>query len=297
VRNDLLTAFRKLFANEAFYKLDWIIIETTGLADPAPIIQSFYMDKECQQKTRIDGLLTLVDAKHFPQHLSEYWKDPGKVSEQSTTAHGGIPEAVLQVLFADRILLNKVDLIEKQELDALKEEIKKLNSSASIFECTKAEVDIREVLNIRAFDPKRFLSTNFDNIKEKPILINRDASGKILPKKNTISFKNPPPRASLASSQIGTFSMLSDTPLDLEKFNTWIAGILQDKGEDIYRMKGILNISGFNEKFVCHGIHMIFDGERGPEWKPDEERLSRLVFIGKNLSKEDLEAGFQSTLI
>lgn len=291
----MLTSFRSLFRNESFYRLDWIIIETTGLADPAPLIQSFYMDKECQQKMRIDGVLTVVDAKHFPSHLVNRRRE---LTDSAVGVHGGISESILQVTFADRILLNKIDLVSQLEVDSLLKSLQDINSLAKIYTCSHSDVDLKLLFNIQAFDPKRFINLNYENSSSRQIIINRDESGKILKKKTFLDFSNKTPQTSGSSkTAIGTVSFTTEDPIDLDKFNEWISNLLQFKGQDIYRMKGILNMKGYDEQFVCHAVHMIFDGERTKNpWPQNTKRLSKLVFIGNNLSKEEIETGIRSTL-
>eukprot|EP01039_Chlorochromonas_danica_P008044 gene8044-8874_t len=290
VRNDLLTTFRRMFRNDAFAQLDWIVIETTGLADPAPLIQSFYMDSECQQRLRLDGVLTVVDAKHLPLHLTQH---------RSKGAHGGESEALKQIAFADRILLNKVDLVRSGEVESLKKSISEINNTASVMVSSYGNVDLRDLLNIQAFSPSKLSSLIYmcqDSLV--PIRIRRDSSGKIQKKpKFELAAKLPEsiPRGS-GSSQISTISLVCDDPLDLEKFTVWISILLKEKGTNLYRVKGILQMQGYEERFVLQCIHMIFDGQKGEKWNDGETRRSRLVFIGIGLDKEELENDFSKTL-
>jgi G3E family GTPase len=281
VRNDLLTTFRRMFTNEAFAQLDWVVIETTGLADPAPLIQSFYMDKECQQKMRVDGVLTVVDGKHFPTHLTKRDAEVG--------AHGGVSEALLQVSFADRVLLNKLDLLQNHEVEDLRKAVNAINSSAIIIDCVHGVVDVHSLLNINAFDPTKCampLAT------VSPILVKRDATGQVL--KNKVSLRmNVPSQVKIRG--VSTFSFVAKQPLNLDKFNEWISRVLQARGANIYRMKGILHMVGYDDVFVCHGVHMIFDGER-IKASPTTSVESKLVFIGQGLDREEFEIGFEGTI-
>lgn len=290
VRNDLLTTFRRMFRNDAFAQLDWIVIETTGLADPAPLIQSFYMDSECQQRLRLDGVLTVVDAKHLPLHLTQH---------RSTGAHGGESEALKQIAFADRILLNKVDLVRHDEVESLKKSISEINNTASVMISSYGNVDLRDLLNIQAFSPSKLSSLIYmcqDSIA--PIRIRRDSSGKIQKKpKFDLAAKLPESmHRGSGSSQISTISLVCDYPLNLEKFTVWISTLLKEKGTNLYRVKGILQMQGYEERFVLQCIHMIFDGQKGEKWSDGETRRSRLVFIGIGLNKEELEYHFSKTL-
>jgi G3E family GTPase len=310
VRSDLLSTFRKMFSNEAFALLDWIVIETTGLADPAPLIQSFYMDRECQQKLRLDCVLTVVDSKHAPLHLAQYEHDRIAKTASKSGAHGGIPETVLQISFADKILLNKTDLVTPKDLTKLKSQITALNPYVSVISCQYAHVDIRELLNVKAFDPKRFSSvfqlqhddSAGSSSSNRPILIQRDAQGKILKKNVRVDFsdnsnKKNINKQDLKAPEIRTISLVSDEAVDLDLFNMWISQILQKQGPNIYRLKGILHMQGYEEQFVCHGVHMIFEGIRSVPWNvPPSERRTKLVVIGKDLNTEQWEQEFVSIL-
>lgn len=302
VRSDLLKTFHKMFNNESFSRLDWVVIETTGLADPAPLIQSLFMDTECKSRLRMDSVITVVDSKHIHNHLSakptkKNTSSSGAGTTSSSSAHGGVSEAVLQISFADRIILNKIDLVSPEDLTVLMKIIGGINANASMIACERSKVPVDELLNIRAFDPARNkallqLSENNSVIRDQPILIQRDAQGKILKKKVKVDFGESSAN-STASKGIVTVSLTTTNPLDLYAFNKWISTLLQEKGGDIYRMKGILNMHGYDEQFVAHGIHMIFEGQKGPgKWGEGVERRSKLVFIGLKLKSDDLEAQF-----
>lgn len=303
VRNDLLTTFRNMFQNEAFSLLDWIVIETTGLADPAPVIQTFYMDKECQEKMRLDSVIAVVDCKHLPSHLMrtpEAKSNSQFTFKKSVTAHGGIPETTLQISFADRILLNKTDLVTKEELKDIIKSINEINPTAVTLQCRFGNVPLDDLLNTKSFDPKQFLKasslfgTGTSNFK--PINIKRDSTGKIIKSRAGLEVANKDIKPiKPVSDVIGTVVLVTEECIDLNKFNLWISEVLQKRGPDIYRMKGILNMGGYNEQFVAHGVHMIFEGERTKILWANKTRVSKLVFIGKNLNKEEFEAGFALT--
>lgn len=274
-----------MFSNEAFSKLDWIVIETTGLADPAPLIQSFYMDAECQKRMKIDSVITVVDSKHLPLHLTD--------KNEKNGAHGDISEAIRQISYADRIVVNKIDLVGKHEVQSLIKSIEEINPFAKIFQCSHGNIDIAELLNIQAFDAKRFQSLH-SKITPQQIFIQRDQSGKI--SKERIKFNIGSATGSQKTNKIASFSFTSKQPIDISRFNEWISILLQTQGQKMYRMKGILHMAGYDEIFVCHGVHMIFDGEKtSTRW--DENKESKIVFIGNGLNKFDLEEGFRSTLV
>ena len=328
VRQDLLKMFHRLFENETFSQLDWVVIETTGLADPAPLIQSLYIDDKCNTRMRLDGVVTVVDSLHF---LSRAVNDvAGSSTKDNNTrlsltaspktvgAHGGLPEAHLQVAFADRILLNKADLVSSGEgggggvtLNAVAEKVRIINNHATVFVCEQSNVPIDEVLNIRAFDASRNEQLLRDlrqqsgykglGEEDRPILIQRDVTGKIVPK--SVKFNYGANKREGGSSQtdscapeggVCTLSLTSDDPLDLNQFNEWISSVLRDHGESLYRLKGILSMRGYDEQFVAQGVHMIFDGELGQPWAEGTKRTSTLVLIGTSLPVSRLKNGWDA---
>jgi len=330
VRQDMLKMFHRLFENDTFSQLDWVVIETTGLADPAPLIQSLYIDDKCNTRMRLDGVVTVVDCLHFLSHAvndgaSSSTKDnttklPPTANPKTVGAHGGLSEARLQVAFADRVLLNKADLVSSGgggggggvTLNAVAEKVRSINNHAAVFVCEQSNVPIDELINIRAFDASRNEQLLRDlrqqsgykglGEEDRPILIQRDATGKIVPKSVKFNYgankrEGSGTSQTDSSAPIGgvcTLSLTSDDPLDLNQFNEWISSVLRDHGESLYRLKGILSMRGYDEQFVAQGVHMIFDGELGPQWTEDTKRTSTLVLIGLGLPVVRLKNGWDA---
>ena len=330
VRKDLITTLHRMFENEAFSKLDWIVIETTGLADPAPLVQSLYMDVKCQERMRLDGVLAVVDTKHLPNHLlkGERQKkredENGQEAEKEEGVHGGPLEARLQLVLADVVLLNKIDLVTSQEEEAVVQAVQAINSEAKLIRSSpNNRPDVESLLNIQAFDASKLpnlFSAGVEVGSEKPILIQRDESGKILKKRTTFG-RNRKNRAAKpgmggrgAESSpralgnrkvvcgVSTLALTCTEDMSLPAFNEWIFELIKKIGPDLYRLKGILAFHGYDEVFVAHGVHMIFDGERTHQtWKAkgdadgtkegkerNNSRMSRLVIIGNNLNHEEI---------
>ena len=259
VRQDLVVVLKKLAARVASgVKLDGIIIETTGLADPAPVAQTFFVDADVKEFARLDGIITLVDAKHIEKHLDE------------EKPEGAENEAVEQVAFADRLLVNKIDLVTEEDLKRVEARLKTINAFAPIVRSEQSKVSVDSVLNIKGFDLKRtlemdpeFLDTNAEHVHDE---------------------------------SISSLSICADGDVHMMLVNEFISDVLRNLGNDIFRMKGVLAIAGSPEKFVYQGVHMIFDGEFQGEWESGETRCSKLIFIGKNLDKPALEKKFRECL-
>jgi len=261
VRQDLISVLEKLArrVRAGTLKLDGIIIETTGMADPAPVAQTFFVDEMVKEFAKLDGIVTLVDAKHIEQHLDD------------VKAEGVENEAVEQVAFADRLLLNKTDLVTEDDLVRVEARLKSINAVAPILRCTKAEVSVDSVLRIGAFDLNRTLEMD-------PEFLNTDGEHE-------------------HDSSVSSVSITETNELlDLALVEDWITEMLRTKGADIYRMKGVLNIAHAEQRFVYHAVHMIFNGEFMEEWAAGEPRASKLVFIGKDLDAAALRARFAECL-
>merc|ERR1712185_240728 len=235
--------------------LDGVMIETTGLADPAPVAQTFFADDFVQQHMKLDGILTLVDAKHIIQHGDD--EKPEGVEN----------EAVEQIAFADRILLNKCDLVEsEEELKEVEKRIRAINETVPIKRTTNSEVEMDFILGIRGFSLDKIIEMD-DAFLEDSHEHQHDER----------------------VSSVGI-----DVPGEVvqQKLNQWISWLLREKGVDLFRSKGVLAVQGMKEKFVFQAIHMLFANSQEGAWEAEEEKRCKMVFIGKNLDRNDLTSGF-----
>jgi G3E family GTPase len=255
VRGDLIRILGNLMRRKD--KFDHILIETTGLADPAPVAQTFFVDEEVSSQLRLDAIVTMVDAKHLISHLDDL-KDEGVENE-----------AVEQLAFADHVVVNKTDLVTQQELDEVTVRIRGINAMAAITYASHAKVDLASIMNIGAFDLARVLE------KEPEFLTDSDH------------------QHDLSVTSVGV-ELRGD--LSEKKVNAWIGKLLRERGTDIFRSKGILSIKGSDNRFVFQGVHMLFDGTPDRPWRADEQRISRMVFIGRHLDRAELEAGLHGCL-
>jgi G3E family GTPase len=255
VRGDLVVALKKLYTKVRHF--DAIIIETTGLADPAPVAQTFFVDDEVQALYSLDGIITVTDAKHIIARLDD------------DKPEGVENEAVEQVAFADRILLNKVDLVEAAELGPIEERLKKINPAAAVFRCEQSKVDPKHLIGIAAFKLDRVLEMDAEFL-------------------NTEGEHEHDPRVSSTSCKFEGF-------LNVKKLKLWIDEIIGTMGANLFRYKGVLSVAGMEQKFVFQGVGMLFSGSFiDTEWAADETRECRFVFIGRDLDKKALLDGFMA---
>ena len=249
VRGDLIRIISNLI--EKREKFDYLAIETTGLADPAPVIQSFFIDEVMRSHTSLDAVVTVVDAKHI-------WE------------HWDADEAQEQIAFADVILLNKIDLVAPEQLKELEQRIRRITKFAKLYQTQNCAVDMDAVLGIKAFDLKQALSID-------PNLLNEDAHDH--------------------DQSIYSISIVESGTVSSDQISRWLNQLVQVKGQDIFRIKGILDVDAQERRFVFQGVHMLLDGRPGRPWKPGETRRNELVFIGRNLDEDKLRAGFQACLV
>ncbi|MBD2005113.1 MULTISPECIES: CobW family GTP-binding protein [Cyanophyceae] len=248
VRGDLIRIISNLMKRRN--KFDHLVIETTGLADPAPVIQTFFVDEDMRDRVKLDAVVTVVDALHIWNH----WE---------------AEEAQEQIAFADVILLNKTDLVTPEQLDELEKRIRSMNAIAKIYRTRNSELEMDALLGVGAFDLNRALEID-------PEFLNEDAHEH--------------------DETVYSIALVEAKPLNFEKLNNWISSLLQTQGQDIFRMKGILNIAGEDRRYVFQGVHMLFEGNPDRPWKRDEERKNELVFIGRNLNESQLKEDFQGCL-
>ena len=255
VRGDLVVALKNLYAKIA--QFDAIIIETTGLADPAPVAQTFFVDEFIREKFVLDGIITVADAKHILVRLDDVKPD------------GVENEAEEQVAFADRILLNKTDLATEDELVAIELRLKKLNPTAQILRTEQSKCDPALLIGIESFNLDKTL-------KMDPEFLDTDAE-----------HEHDPSVSSCATKFEGFLQVI--------KLEKWIGTIVQTMGANLFRYKGVLNVAGKSNKFVFQGVGMIFSGGFVDEqWAPDAPRENCFVFIGRDLDKRALIDGFMA---
>ncbi|MDQ3235185.1 MAG: GTP-binding protein [Pseudobdellovibrionaceae bacterium] len=243
VRGDLIRIINNLMKRRD--RFDSIIIETTGLADPAPVVQTFFVDDDIKANTKLDGVVTVVDARHVMLH----WNESHEVQEQ--------------IAFADVIILNKTDLVSPTELEELEQRIRGMNATAVVQKTVRAQLDLDKVMDIKAFDVQRALQI------DPNFLVETDHEH---------------------DDSISSVGIEVQGYLDGDKINKWMTRLLREKGQDIFRMKGILSVAGLEHQAVFHGVHMLLDTAMGEPWD-DKPRATRIIFIGRNLDRRGLEEG------
>jgi G3E family GTPase len=247
VRGDLIRIMDGLMKRKG--KFDAIIVETTGLADPAPVAQTFFVDQDVSDAARLDAVVTVADAKW----LSDRLKDA--------------PEAKNQIAFADVIVLNKTDLVTAEELREVEGRIRAINPYARLHRTERCAVSIADVLDQNAFDLERIIEIEPDFLEEG--------------------------HHHHHDEEMQSFSFRSGE-VNPEKFMPWISDLTQREGANILRCKGIVAFPDEPKRFVFQGVHMILDGDVQGDWKPGEARESRVVFIGRDLDRESIKAGFEA---
>jgi G3E family GTPase len=259
VRGDLVRALLTLKDREK--KFDAVIIETTGLADPAPVAFTFFINPEIAEHYRIDSILCLADAKHVAMHMEEEKPD------------GAVNEAVQQVAFADRILLNKIDLVNEEEIATLEKTIRSVNASADVIKTQNSVVDLGVVLGVNSFSLEKTLETDPSFLDEN--------------KENKHNLTG-----------VSSVGIAVEGELDFAAMNEFMMNLLQANATNMYRSKGVLCFEGQGDaKFVFQGVHeQINFGPSASTWAEGEPRVNRMVFIGRNLDRKALEAGFRGCL-
>lgn len=290
--------------------LDGIIIETTGMANPSPVVQTFFAEPSIALTCQLDGIITVVDAKHILQHLQ-----PGCGVET---------ECEEQIAFADRLLLNKTDLVSNDEREVIRKRIQDINGTVGIIECEQCRVDPELLLNVQTFDLDAILTKRPDFLKDATA--NEDKHGHADEHKHeqkgehkhdhdkTHGHHSPSSVADAehnsdenhgkhdhaqhhehkhgAGSLVSSVGMTSMEPTVLSLLELWIEDLLEEHGDDLLRYKGVISVAGADRKYVFQGVHTLFYGRFSDLWGPDEKRETRFVFIGKNLDRDMLTEGF-----
>lgn len=293
VRGDLIRVVEGLMRRPG--RFDAIVVETTGLADPVPVAQTFFMDDDVRAKTALDAVVALVDAKHLPLRLKDS------------------REAEDQIAFADVVLINKTDLVNAEELAAVEATVRAINPHAIIHRTQRASISLDKVLDRGAFDLKRALEND-------PHFLDHDDPDHVCgpdcdhdhhhhhghdhhhdhhhhdhehvcgPDCDHEHHRH----ASAIHDITVTSVSLRANEIDPEKFFPWIQNLTQTQGPNILRLKGIIAFKDDPERYVVQGVHMIIEGDHQRPWKPEEKRESRLVFIGRELDATALRAEFEN---
>ena len=259
VRGDLTVALDNMY--DRIKDFDGVLIETTGLADPAPVAQTFFVDEKVVERYKLDGIITVVDAKHIIQHLDD--EKPEDVENES----------VEQLAFADRIMLNKIDLVDEEQLQLVESRIKAINNFAPIYRTQNSLIEPKELINIGSFDLERTLEMD-------PEFLDTESEHE-------------------HDQRVTSTSARFEGELNVNKLERWIGELMRDKGEDLFRYKGVLAVKGVEQKFVFQGVHMLFGGDFSEDiglWKEGETRECRFVFIGRNLDHKALQEGLMDCI-
>jgi G3E family GTPase len=286
VRGDLIRVVEGLMRRPG--RFDAIIVETTGLADPAPVAQTFFMDDDVRSKTQLDAVVAMVDAKHLPLRLKDS------------------REAEDQIAFADVVILNKTDLVGEDELRKIETTVRAINPSARIHRAERAVIDISQVLDRGAFDLQRALDND-------PHFLDHDHPDHVCgpdcdhdhghdhhghhhhqhdhDHDHHHHGHHHGEASDIHDATVQSVSLRGGV-LDPKKFFAWVEKTTQEDGPNILRLKGIVAFAGDEDRYVVQGIHMLVEGDHQRAWKDGEKRESRMVFIGRDLDRNKLEREF-----
>ena len=247
VRGDLLRVIGGLVKRRD--RFDGVLVECSGLADPAPVAQTFFADDLVRNRTRLDSIVCVADARHLPASMA------------------GSREAAEQVALADTVLLNKTDLVDAAGLRSARSAVSRANPQARVLQSVRCGVELDDILDRGAFDLARLDVSGPDDGHE--------------------------PHGHAHDHTVDSISLRLDRPLDRSRLLAWLQQLVVERGADLLRAKGIVDLAGTNRRFVFHGVHMMMDTELTRPWRADEVRDSRLVFIGRYLDRAEMLHGLR----
>ena len=292
IREDLRGALRDLAEKKRKGELDFdrVVIETTGLADPGPVAQTFFMDDEIAESYLLDSILTLVDAKHAALQLNDR------------------QEARRQVGFADQIFISKTDLVAKAEVDALMHRLKHMNPRAPQKAVHFGDVSLAEVFDLRGFNLNAKLDIDPDFLKEDSDGHGHDnghdhahdhAEGEHCdhPSHSKDGVNDSHGHHHHHDDDVKSFVFKSDRPFDPAKLEDFLGAIVNIYGPRMLRYKGVLYMKGTERKVIFQGVHQLMGSDLGPPWTEGEQRGSKMVFIGIDLPKDILLQGMEQCLV
>jgi G3E family GTPase len=290
IREDLRTTLRDLAEKKRKGELDFerVVIETTGVADPGPVAQTFFMDDEVAESYLLDSILTLVDAKHAAQQLNDR------------------QEARRQVGFADQIFISKSDLVSKDELDALMHRLKHMNPRAPQKAVHFGDVALSEVFDLRGFNLNAKLDIDPDFLKDDDHSHeHHDHAGHDHehgehcdhPSHQNGHDAHGAGHHHHHDDDVKSFVFKSDRAFDAAKLEDFLGAIVNIYGPRMLRYKGVLFMKGTERKVIFQGVHQLMGSDLGPAWAPDEKKCSKMVFIGIDLPKDILLQGMEQSLV
>jgi G3E family GTPase len=271
VRGDIIRVIEGLMKRKG--RFDAILVETTGLAKPAPVAQTFFVDEDVKKRTQLDAIVTVADALNLPKRLED--------SE----------EAVEQIAFADVVLLNKTDLVSKEDLAAIERRIRALNPTARVHRMARGDIALDKIMDLGAFDLARVTEIDPHFLPDHDCDTGCDHHHDH-DHHDHDHHHHDHAHDHVAAAGITSVSLSTDKLINPEKLLPWLNTYTQEHGPDLLRLKGILAFPDEPKRFVLQGVHMILEGDTQREWGEDEPRVSRLVFIGKNLDRAELETSF-----
>ena len=270
VRGDLIRTLHGLLQKGGNF--DAIVVETTGLADPGPVAQTFFVDGYLRSKTELDSVTTVVDAKHITERLNDS------------------REAIEQIAFADQIVLNKTELVSEDELRAVEARLRRLNPLAPIHRAVRSNVALDAILARGGFDLNRITELEPDFLKPA-----HGEAGHVHDEHCGHDHGHDHDHHDHEHDDgIQSVALTLHTPIDRRKIARWLTALVKKQGPDILRAKGIIDVKDNPRRLVFQAVHMILEGDLQREWREGESRYSRMVFIGRNLDEAELKAGFEA---
>lgn len=273
IREDLRTTLADLAEKKRKGELqfDRVVIETTGLADPGPVAQTFFMDDEIAESYVLDSILTLVDAKHGDRQLDDR------------------QEARRQVGFADQIFISKSDLVDDAAVSALSHRMRHMNPRAPQTRAHFGDVPIRDIFDLRGFNLNAKLDID-------PAFLQPDAHAHHDHHDHVHGEHCDHPHHHAHDDDVKSFVFHADRPFDPGKLEDFLGSIVQVYGPKMLRYKGVLHMKGSDRKVIFQGVHQLMGSDMGPKWAPGEKKTSKMVFIGIDLPREILEQGLRQSL-
>jgi G3E family GTPase len=275
VRTDLVRILHKLF--ERPERFDHILVETSGLADPTPVATAFFADAQVAAKVKLDGIVTLVDAVHIEGHLD----DPALAGRDN--------QAVDQIVAADRVVLNKIDLAEEPQLARVEGRVRALNQGAKVLRSQQARVDLRQILGIGGFDSAASLVQADPSFADDDEHVCDDACD------HDAEHAHRHARGHEHDPSVDSVSLRFDAPFERAAFEGWLAAFLGSRGDDVFRLKGIVAFAGDDRRHVLQGVHRIREVRAAGPWG-DDAPSSKLVFIGRGLERAALRSELAACL-